>query len=141
MQVAMASCYPMQFNTSWVPDTDTGTGDTMDIQIFPEGSQGEQATSEEGMWLRPIKDLITGLCLKGESDEELGVWLGLWMSEGAADGGKGSRNLRREAWIPEEELGHILRPWEAEKQGSGKITEALQFQDPGRMGVSKVWMV
>lgn len=63
------------------------------------------------------------------------------MSEGAADGGKESRNLRREAWIPEEELGHILRLWEAEKQGSRKITEALQFQDPGRMGVSKIWMV
>lgn len=86
----------MQFSTSWVPGTGTGTGDTRDIQIFPEGSQGEQATSEEGVWLRPIKGLITGLCLKGESGEELGVWIGLWMSEGATDRSKGSRNLHRD---------------------------------------------
>lgn len=86
----------MQFSTSWMPGIGTGTGNTRDIQIFPEGFQGEQATSEEGVWLRPIKGLITGLCLKGESEEEPGVWTGLWMSEGAADRGKGSRNLHRD---------------------------------------------
>lgn len=33
---------------------------------------------------------------KDESDKELAVWIGLWMSGGAADRGKGSRNLHRD---------------------------------------------
>lgn len=61
---------------------------TMDTQTLPCGSQGERAISEEGMWSGPVKGPITGLCLKGESDKGLGVWTGLWMSEGLQMGAR-----------------------------------------------------